>query len=189
MKNTLFLCLLSMLFLISCEKEPVNPPFHIAQNATVKIKPSGLKSASVLHLTDKEIVKQCILISFYNIAIYGNQATNIGFSESQRDTVSNPPYLKRWATDLLNDAGSEGVYYLVPDLITATDIVYCRVVNNKRDTIAYTPNSVMKQMEIEIKAALAAQDTTLAYNVFNDGMRFTPITGAEWRALKALGQQ
>lgn len=187
MKNILFFCL-SILVFLSCEKEPVNPPFHIAANATVKIKPSGLKSASTAHLTDKEIVEQCILISFYNIAIYGNKATNIGFSESQRDVTSNPPYLKRWATDLINVDGF-GKYYLVPDLITATDIVYCRVINNKRDTIAYTSNSVMKQMELDIKTALAANDTIKAYEVFNNGMRFTAITGAEWRALKAQNKQ
>lgn len=188
MKNTLFLCLLSLLFLVSCEKEPVNPPFHIAQNATVKIKPSGLKSASVGHLSDKEIVEQCVMISLYNIPLYGNQAADCGFSESQRDVTSNPPYLKRWATDLINIDGF-GKYYLVPDLITATDIVYCRVVNNKRDTVAYTSNEVMRKMEADIKAALAANDTIQAYEVFNNGMRFTAITGAEWRALKALNKQ
>lgn len=188
MKNIIYLLL--VVFLFSCEKEPVNPPFKIAANATVKIKPAGLKSASTGHLTDKEIVEQCVMISFYNIPTFGNQDVNIGFSESQREVTSNPPYLKRWATDLLNDAGSEGIYYLVPDLIYATDIVFCRALpNNVRDTIAYTPNSVMKQMEIDIKAALAANDTTLAYDVFNNSMRFTAITGAEWRALKKLNQQ
>lgn len=187
MKNILLLCLSLLLF--SCEKDP-DPGFRISKNATVKIKPaSNLKSASTQHLTDKEIVEQCVLISFYNIPTFGNQDTNIGFSESQRDVTSNPPYLKRWATDLINVDGF-GKYYLVPDLIYATDLVYCRALpNNVRDTIAYTPNATMRKMELDIKASLAANDTIQAYEVFNNGMRFTPITGAEWRALKAQNLQ
>lgn len=185
MKNILFFCLLMLLF--SCEKDH-DLGFRISPNATIKIKPAGLKSASNIHLTDKEIVEQCVMISFYNIPIYGNQAADAGFSESQRDIISTPPYLKRWATDLINVDGS-GNYYLVPDLITATDIVYCRVFNNKRDTIAYTPNATMRKMELDIKASLAANDTIQAYEVFNNGMRFTPITGAEWRSLKLQNKQ
>lgn len=187
MKNILIFCLSLLLF--SCEKDQ-DPGFRISPNATIKIKPSNsvIKSASTQHLTDKEIVEQCVMISFYNIPIYGNQAADAGFSESQRDIISTPPYLKRWATDLINVDGS-GNYYLVPDLITATDIVYCRVFNNKRDTIAYTSNATMRKMELDIKASLAANDTIQAYEVFNNGMRFTPITGAEWRALKSQNQQ
>jgi hypothetical protein len=44
-------------------------------------------------------------------------------------------------------------------------------------------------MESDIKDALAAQDTVLAYQVFNNRFTFTPITGSEWRALKAQNQQ
>ena len=188
MKNILLI--LSVLLLFACKKEESNNGFYLAPNATVKIKPASsfLRSGSTQHLSDKEIVKQCVMISFYNIPTFGNQAADTGFSDSQRDSLSNPPYLKRWATDLINVDGS-GKYYLVPDFIYATDLVFCRVYNNKRDTIAYTPNAVIKQMEIDIKAALAAKDTALAYTVFNNRFTFTPITGAEWRALKAQNQQ
>jgi hypothetical protein len=187
MKKLLFV--LSVLLILSCQKEEVNT-FHLAPNAQVKIKPASsfLRSGSTQHLSDKEIVKQCVMISCYNIPTFGNQAVDAGFSDSQRDTLSNPPCLKRWATDLINYDISNG-YYLVPDFIYATDLVFCRVVNNKRDTIAYTPNAIIKQMEADIKDALSKQDTVLAYNVFNNNFTFTPITGSEWRALKLLNQQ
>jgi hypothetical protein len=188
--KTLILSVILSLFLFSCQKEDTKAPFHLAPNAQVLIKPvsSVLRSGSTEHLSDKEIVKQCIMISFYNIPTFGNQAADCGFSEAQKDSLSNPPCLKRWATDLIAVDGS-GKYYLVPDFIYATDLVFCRVYNNKRDTIAYTPNATIKQMEIDIKAALAAQDTVLAYQVFNNRFTFTPITGSEWRALKAQNQQ
>jgi hypothetical protein len=190
MKKILFV-LSIVIFLFACKKEEPGKRFHLSPNATIKIKPSSsfLKNGSTGHLSDLEIVKQCVGISFYNIPTYGNQSVNCGFSDTQRDTLSDPPCLKRWATDLINVDGS-GKYYLVPDLIYATDLVFFRAVgNNVRDTIAYTPNAVMRQMESDIKDALAAKDTILAYNVFNNSMKFTPITGAEWRALKAQNQQ
>jgi hypothetical protein len=122
MKN-LFL-FLSVILLFSCEKDD-NKGFHLSPNATVKIKPASwfLKNGSTEHLSDLEIVKQCVLISFYNISEFGNQAVDCGFADSQRDTLSTPPYLKRWATDLINVDGF-GKYYLVPDFIYATDLVY-----------------------------------------------------------------
>ena len=192
MKKLLFLVLL-VATLVACDKEDEKADkFFIKPDAMILIKPAQntttTKIISSEHLSAKEIVKQSVMIVFYNKEMYGNQPLDIGFSDMQRDTTSNPPMLKRWATDLINRDG-EGNYYLVLDLITGENFVFCRVINNTRDTIAYTPNAVIRKMEQDIYTALTQQDTTLAYEVFNNGFTFTPITGEEWQALKKQGLQ
>lgn len=183
--------ILAVLITTACNKGDDPKPadnFYIKPNAMVNIKPSaGVVIKSSNHLTALEIVKQTIGISFQNIVFFGNQSVNCGFSEPQRDTISNPPMLHRWATDLINIDGFDN-YYLVPDFMDAEDIVFFRVINSKRDTIAYTPNSVMKQIQNDVRSALSNKDTTLAYKAFNS-WTFTPITGLEWRELKKQGKQ
>lgn len=188
----IFAICIAVIVLAACNKgdnPKPNDNFFIKPNAQVYIKPAQgvLLKAGGEHLTVLEIVKQCAGISFRNIKAFGDQPADCGFADSQRDTLSTPPMLKRWATDLINVDGF-GQYYIVKDFIYADNVVFIRLVNGKRDTIAYTPNSVMRQMEADITAALAAKDTTLAYKVFNE-WTFTSITGAEWRALKAQGKQ
>ena len=192
--------------LISCKKESDEKPadrFFINENATVNIKPAEgtYKKAKArfeaTHISAVEIVKQTVGISFQNVSTFGNQAVDAGFSAVQRDTLSNPPMLKRWATDLINRDGFDK-YYLVPDFLYGEDIIFFRAIDGGtdymgkpckiRDTIAYTPNAVMRQIEADVKAALANKDTVLAYKAFNS-WTFTPITGAEWRALKKQGLQ
>lgn len=188
MKKFLFLFVV-LISVLSCDKDEDSTPFYIRPDAKILIKPAQLdlyKSDST-HLSPLEIVKQTALTHFYNISTFGDQPVyGGGFNPEQRDTLSNPPCLKRWATDLINRDGNNN-YYLVPDYIYATDLVFVRSLSGIADTIAYTPNAVMRQMESDIKAALANQDTTLAYEVFNNSFIFIPITGAEWRELKAQG--
>lgn len=187
MKNLIVLFLLSVM-LFSCGKDD-ETPFYIKQDATVNIKPSSgvqLKSSDG-HLSAIEIVKQCHGIQFINERIYGNQLLDAGFSDFQRDTLSTPPMLKRWATDLIARDGNFN-YFIVKDFIYAEDIIFFRLVDGIVDTIAYTPNSVMRKIEADITTALENNDTDLAYEVFNS-WTFTPITGSEWRALKAKGEQ
>jgi len=194
MKKTIFY-VVTLLTILSCSKEddptPTKEPFYLAPDAMIYISPAAgvtLKKGSTEHLSALEIVKQCAGIYLRNEALFGDQDVIYGFSDVQRDTVSATPKLMRWATDLLNNA-PEGGYYLTTEFIDANDIVYLRLLdpNNVEggyDTIAYTPNATVKQMAIDIRKALADGDTLKAYNTFNEKMTFTPITGAEWRALK-----
>lgn len=55
------------------------------------------------------------------------------------------------------------------------------------DTIAYIPNSIMITMEQQIRAAYTAGNWEECYRLFREGYVFTPITAAEYRALKAAG--
>lgn len=55
------------------------------------------------------------------------------------------------------------------------------------DTIAYIPNKVGIKAEKNIKEAYANGDYITCYELFKKAYTFYPITGAEWRALKAQG--
>lgn len=191
------------LLAISCSKgdDPSSKNnFYLSPNAMIYIKPALeplAKSSNPEDLSALEIVKQTNGIIFRNEVLWGDQDATCGFAKSQRDTTSNPPMLKRWASDLIT-LDPYGKYYLVPDFMDAHDVVFFRVLLGPidytgrpvqlRDTIAYTPNAIMKQIQNDVRAALANKDTTLAYKAFNS-WTFTPITAAEYRALKAQGKQ
>lgn len=174
-------------------------------SSTSKI--SGLRSDQINseHLTALEIVKQADGVWFWNDPICGHQAVGRGFDLSQRDTIS--PILKMWGTDIISQFG-----LYVPDFIEGVDCILDRIIyiDSKTkdtviwdpyknepynytfdkiwmDTIAYIPNSVLRNAELQVKAAYANGDYTTVYKIFNDAFTFTPITGAEWRALKEKG--
>ena len=199
----LFLFVFAALVAASCSKKDDPAPkrdFFLSPNAMIYIKPAAAplaKSSNPEHLSALEIVKQTVGIAFWNEVAFGNQYAACGFAKSQRDTISNPPMLKRWASDLIT-LDAYGKYYLVPDFMDAHDIIFFRILYGPKDytgrpveimdTIAYTPNSVIKQIQVDVRTALANKDTTLAYKAFNS-WTFIPISAAEWRELKRQGKQ
>lgn len=55
------------------------------------------------------------------------------------------------------------------------------------DTIGYVPNRVIKAAEAAIHTAFEAGDYERCTQLFETAYTFQPITGAEWRELKAQG--
>ena len=53
-----------------------------------------------------------------------------------------------------------------------------------KDTIAYIPNSVMREAQGRIEKAYNEGNYTEVYKLFNETFRFRPITGKKWRELK-----
>lgn len=161
------------------------------------------KYPSSTHLSPREIVLQTTNLEFmYNGTEWGR-----GFSMPQRDTIS--PMLKMWGTDIISMNGT-----LDPMFIEASDCVLQRLFYVKFstkdtvlydpiaiypsegdydkvlfDTIAYIPNSVLRSAETSIKAAYDRNDFASCYQIFDSAYVFIPITGPEWRALKANGNQ
>jgi hypothetical protein len=152
---------------------------NIKPVAGTKLKVKSLND-TVAHLTALEIVKQTTIISTPQ---FGRS-----FIADQRDTVSTTPKLLMWATDVISLDGN-----LQTDWIQTYDVVFVHYStsssdpNNVIDTIAYIPNSVLRNAEIAIKAAYEAKDIEACYTLFNTAYTFTPITGAEWRELKKQG--
>lgn len=179
MKNFFFL--LVVLFLASCEKEPTSKG-KLDPNALISIRPAAnVKS----YLSAKEIVKKTWDMSFYNT----NMATlplARGFSPNQRDTVN--VRLLMWGTDIIDQFGKyTGEFIEGKDFVLRVDVnltarppVY--------DTIAYIPNSVITEARTNIQTAFADSNFVEVYRLFDVAFTFTPITGPEWRALRAAGQ-
>lgn len=194
---TLLLSLLLAVAITSCDKtaepkkEQEKPAvFKIDPKSPVKIKPAKgtiLKAPAlystdtIQHLTALEIVKQTIAMVF--IRKQDGKDSNVGFANELRDTISEIPCLKMYAMDIID---REGNY--VPEFIEASDIVFTRKIGeNKYDTIAYTPNKVVRRAERLVKKALAEKDTVAVYELFETAFTFIPITGGEWRDMKAKG--
>lgn len=181
MKNLLIVFIL-VFAVISCEKEPTTKG-KLNPNALISIRPAaGVKSD---YLSAKEIVKNTYDLSFYNTKIFTVPLAR-GFSPAQRDTVN--VRLMMWGTDIIDQDGKytgefiEGKDFVLrvdKDLV-ARPAIY--------DTIAFIPNSVITEARTKIQAAFADSNYTEVYRLFDVAFTFTPITGHEWRALRAAGQ-
>lgn len=190
MKTKLFFILAITALLASCGTNNEPKAFQIKATDMISIKPAtGVQLKvkgvnAVNHLTALEIVKQTTEI---RTPLFGRS-----FIKDQRDTVSTTPKLLMWATDVITLDGN-----LQTDWITATNVLFVKydgryISYNPStwiycDTIAYIPNSVLRTAETAIREAYAAKDIDACYTLFNTAYTFIPITGVEWRALKAQG--
>ena len=190
MKN-LSVCLLFVISLFGCTGN--EPSSKLDANAMISIRPAVgtvMKAPSVkggyAHLTALEIIRCADNIKFRNEKLAPNQAIGAGVSDAQRDTVNMT--LKMWGIYVINtDNGG-----LQTTFIEATDCVIQNVIsdypNSVIDTVAYIPNSVLRIAEIKIKDAYSKNDYTEVYRLFNEAFTFIPISGAEWRNLRLIGQ-
>lgn len=182
MKKIIFVTVLVFLF-AACEKDNKG---RLNPNAMISIWPAGhVGTKAGEHLSNYEIVRQTWDMSFYNDIFPGGNLIRC-FSQAQRDTINNR--LLMWGTDIITQQGE-----YAGDFIEGYDIVIRRDLNPDPlkiiyDTIAYVPNSVLSVAKVRIQAAYAEQNYTAVYAIFDSAFVFVPITGAEWRALKAAGQ-
>lgn len=190
----LFLFIALAALMVGCKTEEPVKPFQIDPLATVNIKPkAGAWNAPMKvkstegHLSALEIVKQTTALQ-YNYATMGAYTWERGFGDLQRDTISEIPQLKMWGSDIID---ADGEY--IPYFIESVDCILLKfdlhVSYAPRDTIAYIPNATLRAAETIIKQAYEAKDMELILNTFNTAFTFIPITGAEYKALKAQGLQ
>jgi len=195
MKNLIFVLLL-IPALFSCSKDETD--FKADPLATVLIKPAILESNTLrsgtsdsTHLSALDIVKKTTALQYYYIDSVLNQGVvkaERGFDKLQRDTISSTPCLKMWATDIiLEDGKLEYAFIESKDCILLNFDL--KISGAKRDTIAYIPNAVLRAAETQIKALYAEKDYEAIYELFNDAYTFIPISGAEYKALKAKNLQ
>ena len=155
--------------------------------AGTKLKVKSVQSADE-HLTALEIVKQTQVLKF--TLLNGANAMR-GFAPLQRDTVSTTPSLKMWGTDILYyeeriDGSQTSNLILQTDFLEAKN---CLLISYKGDTLAYIPNSILRDSETKIKTLFSAKDYEPILKIFNDAYTFIPVTGTEYLALKANNQQ
>ena len=193
MKKAIMMLAVAAVMLSGCKKEP----FRLSPDATLSIRPAaGVKlkaeTENPEHLSALEIVKQTVNMKFQSFdksAGEGKHTFYRGFSDAQRELNPETPRLKMWGTDVIDFEGN-----LCEHFIIAEDVVLERAVRpgdmgSPMDTIGYIPNATLRAAEREIRAAYANKDIERVYKLFDEAYRFTPITAAEWKALKAQGLQ
>lgn len=188
MKKLTIILIIALFAAVSCTKEPSKG--QLDPNAMISLKPDlsatqSVQTKAIWHLSNKEIVKQARNLSWYNESISGTSITR-GFIEAHRDTVN--VRLLMWGTDIIDQFGN-----YVTEFIEGRDFVIRRSFTvlptpPVYDTIAYIPQSIIIAARSQIKAAYDAGDYTTVYALFDNAFKFRQITGAEWRALKAQGQ-
>lgn len=186
MKKLLFLTILVIAF-AACEDNG----FFVEPGTMFRIEPviSSKQSApasevDTIHFSDLEIVKQARNIAMYYFDYLNNEYMIGRGGFSGKDTISAIPALLQDANQIVALDGA-----LLEEYLTAYDLVIEReLAVNTYDTIAYIPNAQMRAAEVLIREAYANQDESI-YDIFNEAFKFIPITGAEWRALKAENLQ
>ena len=102
-----------------------------------------------------------------------------GFGDNMRDTISEKPALLMFSEDILDDRG------LDKSFLKAYDVI---VQNKKGDTIAYVPNSILREAEQKIVRAYADSNYNEVYRIFKEeAYKFIPTTGKQYRKLKEQG--
>jgi hypothetical protein len=212
----LFFLLISFSFLVSCSSDKTETQWDA--NSVVRINPAqGVQTragSDGIHLTAWEIARWGEDMTFLDSV---NYPTGRGFAPAQRDTSYTDPHLAMWGIDIIDQNGKwyDGFINGHDIVITRNfeelnvtdhngtlsgDTVYDDPITGlgtngeivkkiQHDTIAYIPNSVLRNAKGLIRAAYDKGDYTTVYALFNKAFTFKPITGAEWRALKAKGEE
>lgn len=185
MKNLVLLFAFAAI-IISCKKSDNLRFITINPNAMIYFKPATSNAKTLPgELTPLEIVKKAKFLVGYNDDT-GEQFA-VTWTWFEKDTVSEPPALLRWGKDIIYEFEGCGGFGIQSEFINSYDLVICTGNLTPVDTIAYIPQSNMTTAKLQIIEAFVNQDTTLIYEVFKNSFKFIPITGAEWRDLKAHG--
>ena len=131
-----------------------------------------------------------------------------GFSVDMRDTIN--PALKLLMKDVIYPVYGKENPQLEAYYLTLRDVVFTRSIHIENgdttfcgyykdysgailypttwDTIAYVPNAQMEAAEPLVRAAYARGDYDECYRILEKAYTFIPITGAQWRKLKAANK-
>ena len=115
-----------------------------------------------------------------------------GFGDWMRDTVSAVPALLMFSDDILSERGLHKSFLKGYDVLVLGKMKSPERDNKhgfyERDTIAYVPNSVLREAEEKIYKAYADSNYTEVYRLFHEAYKFIPITGKQWQRLKEAGK-
>ena len=130
------------------------------------------------------------------------------FADYMRDTIN--PTLKLLMKDVIYPVYGKENPQLEAYYLTLRDVVFERAIHIENgdttfcgyykdysgailypttwDTIAYVPNAQMEAAEPLVRAAYARGDYDECYRILEKAYTFIPITGAQWRKLKAANK-
>ena len=207
MKHIVLLFLLSA-SLLSCKKEEATTfPNRLAINGVASLSRST-RDPQNLKDTLNRIVKYTLQMLGRDFGAYTFEFGAPGTKSWHRDTVNGRFFFwdifvlsldKKEVGRFLKDAkdvvyrierNSEGNIW--GPWSETNDLYYANQKNPNviyyTDTVAYTPNSVIRKAREGVEAALAKGDYNLCRKIFDEEIVFIPITGAEYRELQARGE-
>ena len=207
MKHIVLLLLLSA-SLLSCKKEEATTfPNRLAINGVASLSRST-RDPQNLKDTLNRIVKYTLQMLGRDFGAYTFEFGAPGTKSWHRDTVNGRFFFwdlfvlskdKKEVGQFLKDAkdvvyrierNSEGNIW--GPWSETNDLYYANQKNPNviyyTDTVAYTPNSVIRKAREGVEAALAKKDYNLCRKIFDEEIVFIPITGAEYRELQARGE-
>ena len=207
MKHIVLLLLLSA-SLLSCKKEEATTfPNRLAINGVASLSRST-RDPQNLKDTLNRIVKYTLQMLGRDFGAYTFEFGAPGTKSWHRDTVNGRFFFwdlfvlskdKKEVGQFLKDAkdvvyrierNSEGNIW--GPWSETNDLYYANQKNPNviyyTDTVAYTPNSVIRKAREGVEAALAKKDYNLCRKIFDEEIAFIPITGAEYRELQARGE-
>lgn len=120
----------------------------------------------------------------YNYEMYNG----MGFGPNQKDTANAK--LKFWGIAIIDQDGD-----LVKDLLYGRDFVIVGgdhrlpwpEYSMKKDTLAYIPESVVRNARQKIEQAYADSNFTEVYRLFDEAFTYIPCTAKQYKELKAKG--
>lgn len=180
----LFILLFAVAAFVGCEKEKDN---LLDPNAMIAINPAPDIKAETnpKHLSAKEIVEQATILSFWNTKFWDQAAQEREFGDHQKDFINHRLLMAGF--DIIQTTGALELWFIEGSDFLVEAWYDRGKPEFRKDTIAYIPNAVIRAAEVKIKEAYANKDYKECYRLMDEAFTYTPITAAEWRALKAAG--
>lgn len=208
MKKTLLLLFaVSTALFVACHK---NSPEQPQKQVYDGLRPFPIRAAQGTRayiygdmLTGKQVVQQTWAMR--GTAPDGTKVGDKSFTAEMRDTVN--PALKLLMKDVVYTTTQDDTPLLEGFFLTLRDVVFVRNLHiekgdttfcgyekdysgsiqrvSKKDTVAYVPNAQLEKAEPLVRAAFAKGDYEQCYKILQTAYTFIPITGAQWRKLKA----
>lgn len=205
MKKIFLLLFVAAVAFIACSKDDNSSTYDALRPVPIR---AAAGSRAYVHgnlLSGKDVVKQ----TWGMKGIYPDGSPTQGggksFTAEMRDTVN--PALKLLMKDVIFTVYKEEKPRLETFFLTLRDVVFERGLHiengdttfcgyakdysgvthyaNVNDTIAYVPNAQLEAAEKLVRAAYERGEYDRCYQILEKAYTFIPITGAQWRKLKA----
>ncbi|MEG2495536.1 MAG: hypothetical protein RSB32_07550 [Mucinivorans sp.] len=203
MKKLILLTVCALLALVGCKEKkslPFDPYTQITLNATV---PMGKVTPSVAPYSIDTILRYAMIWSCKSKDAPG--LNERGLAKEHRDFIAKRLFIggnsevvkvDRDGNPQLGWIIAEEIYDVVLGVkhLQSKPGHWVDIMNpssdysQEKDTLGYIPNRVIRDAERKIKAAFEAGSYDECLRLFHEAYVFQPITGAQWRALKAKGE-
>ena len=205
MKKIFLLLFVAAVAFIACSKDDNSSAYDALRPVPIR---AAASSRAYIHgnlLSGKQVVQQTWCMKGMYPDGTPTQGGGKGFSAEMRDTVN--PALKLLMKDVIFTVYKNEKPRLETFFLTLRDVVFERPIHIENgdtvfcgydkeyngtilhttivDTIAYVPNAQLEAAEKLVRAAYERGEYDRCYQILEKAYTFIPITGAQWRKLKA----